>query len=176
MVFHGDIAIASTLIALGVGFLVLVKARKQEDNGTKTLGLIIGWVVIVVAAITLLCASYYSIRYWDDGYYSKPGPMMMQSRMMGGGMMSPGMMNGQMIQPGMMGQGMHADGMCSQCRQKMGQCRQMMQGKSGMMQGKMQGGMHQNGGPGMMQNGMHRGGGSGMMQNMQHPDTTDNEE
>lgn len=151
MVFHGDIAIAATLIALGVGYLVLVKARQQENNGTKTIGLIIGWVVMVVAAITLLCASYYSLRYWDDGYYSRPGSMMMQSRMMGGGMMSPGMMNGQMMQPGMMGP-----------------CQQMMQGKSGVMQGRMQGGMHQNG--------MHQNGGPGMMQHMQQPDTTDNRE
>ncbi|MCF7802195.1 MAG: hypothetical protein K9N34_09285 [Candidatus Marinimicrobia bacterium] len=162
MVFHGDIAIALTLIALGVGYLVLVKARKQENNGSKTIGLIIGWIVIVIAAFTLLCASYYTLRYWDDGYYSEPRPMMMQGRgMMGGGMMTPGMMMGRPhMQKGMMGKHcQHAGGMQHQCQQMQEQCMQMMQGKTGMSNGKMNPGMH------------HRSG-SGMMQGMQKPDTT----
>ena len=165
MVFHGDIAIALTLIALGVGYLVLVKARKQEHNGTKTIGLIIGWIVIVVAAITLLCASYYSVRYWDDGAFSTPGPMMMQGRGMTGsgmmgGAMAPGMMRGQMMQNGMMGKNCGPkSSMHDQCQQMMGNCQPGMHGNGGMMHGKMQPGMHQ-------------GGHSGMMNGMTHPDTT----
>lgn len=163
MVFHGDIAIALTLIALGVGYLVLVKARKQESNGTKTIGLIIGWIVIVVAAITLLCASYYSVRYWDDGAYSTPGPMMMQWHgmsqggpmapgMMGGGMMAPGMMRGKMMQNGMMGKNCQPTGnMNGQCQQMQGQVAPMNCCKSGM----------------------HKGGHSGTMKDMMHPDTTE---
>jgi len=153
MVFHGDIAIALTLIALGVGYLVLVKARKQEVSGTKTIGLIIGWIVIVVAAITLLCASYYSLRYWDDGYYGNPSPMMMQGHGMMGGAMAPGMMHGQMMQNGMMGKNCQPKcNMNGQCQKMQGQCTPMNHGKPGMHK-KMKSGTHQCGQPGMM-NGM----------------------
>jgi len=147
MVFHGDIAIALTLIALGVGYLVLVKAQKQESNGTKTAGLIIGWVVIIIAAITLLCASYYSLRYWDDGYYKNPGPMAMMSGrgMMGAGMMSPGMMG-----RGMRGHGMMSGDMDGQCQQMQNRQMQTMHGKNGRPGSMGQGMQHNNGGPGMM--------------------------
>ena len=167
MVFHGDIAIALTLIALGVGYLVLVKARKQESSGTKTIGLIIGWIVIVVAAITLLCASYYSLRYWDDGYYGNPSPMMMQgpgmmAPGMMGGMMTPGMMRGQMMRNGLPGNNCAPKGrMNDPCQQMQGgQCMPMMHGKAGM---------HKN-----MKPGMHQDGHPGMMKGMMHPDTTAN--
>jgi len=145
MVFHGDMAIALTLIALGVGYLVLVKAQKQESNGTKTAGVIIGWVVIIIAAVTLLCASYYSIRYWDDDNYESPNVMMMQRH----GMMGPGMMSGSMMRQGMPGQGMMPGNMGAQGRQMHSQCMKMMDGKNDMSGG-MKSGMRHNGGPGMM--------------------------
>lgn len=161
MVFQGDIAIALTLIALGLGYLVLVKAGKEEKNGSRTIGLIIGWIVIVIAAFTLLCASYYSLRFWDDGYYDNPRPMMMQERgMMGGGMMMPGMMNGHGMRDGMPGKGcQHEGGMGDHCgKMQKKQCRDKMHGKSGMS--------------GKMTPGMHHPDGQGMMPGMQNPDST----
>ncbi|MCF7797697.1 MAG: hypothetical protein K9N11_08940 [Lentisphaeria bacterium] len=161
MVFHGDIAIALTLIALGVGYLVMVKAGKEENSGSRTIGLIIGWIVIVVAAITFLCASYYTVRYWDDGYYESPRPMMMEGRnLMNSGKMMPGMMGGHGMRDGMPDKNcQHEGGMRDHCNKlQKDQCRQKMHDKMGMS--------------GKMTPGMHHPGGGGMMPGMQNPDST----
>jgi hypothetical protein len=46
--------IAVTLIALALGYRVMVDASKEKE-GLKTLGQIIGALVIVMATLTLLC-------------------------------------------------------------------------------------------------------------------------
>ncbi len=47
MVFHADAAFALILIALGIGFWVLVKARSQETGNLKGFGTILGYFIIV---------------------------------------------------------------------------------------------------------------------------------
>ena len=47
MVFHANAAFALILIALGVGFWVLVKARGQEAGNLKGFGTILGYFTIV---------------------------------------------------------------------------------------------------------------------------------
>jgi hypothetical protein len=100
MVFHADTAFALILIALGVGFWVLVKARSQEDGNLKGFGTILGYFIVVLSFLVLLCAGYYSVRYWEDGYFaSRPakeavvGPMGMHRA--GPGMMGHMGMSGQ---------------------------------------------------------------------------------
>ena len=98
MVFHADAAYALILIALGIGFWVLIKAKSPEAGNLKGFGTILGYVIIVLSFLVLLCASYYSIRYWEDGYFTKPASMgaMMGPMSMQGGSGMHGMMQGAM--------------------------------------------------------------------------------
>ncbi|NIA18476.1 MAG: hypothetical protein GWO85_00100 [Simkaniaceae bacterium] len=109
MVFQADTAFALELIALGIGFWILIKARGDEAGNLKGFGSFIGYFIIVAAFLALLCTGYYSMKYWEDGYFNKPYP---------GKMM---MMRGSHMMEEM---GMHSD-----------QCGKMM--KSGMMKSKM---------------------------------------
>ncbi len=143
--FQATAAFALGLIALGIGFWVLLKTRNDEAGKLKGFGSFIGYFIIVIAFFTILCTGYYTVRYWEDGYYNKP--RLAQMTMMPGG----GMMMGQM--PGrthgnMMGEmGRHS----AQCQMMMSHkkscpnCGQMMKGgmmHGGMMKGEMmKGGM-----------------------------------
>jgi len=135
MIFQADTAFALELIALVLGFWILMKARSKEAGNLKGFGSFIGYFVIVSALLALLCTGYYSLKYWNDGYFDKPaqGQMMMKSAsgMMMGQM--PGNHHGNMINK----MGMDKD----QCGKMMkdgmdpAKCEQMM--KSGMIDDKM---------------------------------------
>lgn len=114
MMFQAEAAFALGLIALGLGFWILVKVRSDKVGNLKGFGAFIGYFIIVGAFLTLLCTGYYSMKYWEDGYFNKPYPgkmmMMRGNHMMGemgrysdqcGKMMKSGMMKGKMR--GMMG-------------------------------------------------------------------------
>ncbi len=47
MVFQADAAFALILIALGIGFWVLVKARSQKAGNLKGFGAILGYFIII---------------------------------------------------------------------------------------------------------------------------------
>lgn len=72
MVFSADAAFALILIALGTGYWILVKARQQETGNLKGFGTFLGYFILIVAFLTLLCSGYYSLRYWEDGYFNRP--------------------------------------------------------------------------------------------------------
>jgi len=129
MVFQADTAFALELIALGLGFWILLKTRSTEAANLKGFGSFIGYFIIVAAFLALLCTSYYSVKYWEDGHFSQPSQS--QSMMMGGMHKMQGCNHGMMS--GKMGMGGNSCGqmMGSQkCGDMMGQCK-MMKGKMG---------------------------------------------
>jgi hypothetical protein len=141
MMFLADAAFALTLIALGIGFWVLLKTKNSEANNLKGFGTFLGYFIIVFAFIILLCAGYYTVRYWEDGHFSKPhtGQMMMQ-RMHGMSGCSSDMMMGSMhgekckkMKGGM--------GDMDKCEMMKGDMKGMMKGDMGDMKGMMKGGM-----------------------------------
>ncbi|NOZ04181.1 MAG: DUF4199 domain-containing protein [FCB group bacterium] len=83
MMFQADAAFALELIALGVGFWVLLKTRNNEAGNLKGFGTFIGYFIIVVAFLALLCTGYYTVRYWEDGYFTRTNTaqMAMMQRM-----------------------------------------------------------------------------------------------
>ncbi len=129
--FQAGAAFALELIALGIGFWVLLKTRNDESGNLKGFGSFIAYFIIVSAFLSMLCTGYYTVKYWEDGHFNKPhsGTMMMQGmhRMQG---CDSEMMAGK--------KRMHGGEKCSKMMgNKSGdaKCEKMM--KSGMMKGKM---------------------------------------
>ncbi len=136
MIFHADIAIALSLIAIGVGYWVLSKSKSMEDTGLKTTGKFLGYLITIAAILTLLCTTYYSLKYWEDGAFqsARTGQMCLNH---GGGMMGS-------MMPGHAGMMMGMMGGCdkSMMNGDQGNCKSMGSGCSGMMKkGKMSGHM-----------------------------------
>lgn len=88
-------------IALGMNLLVLVAAAgllgfaAKTDACCKTLMKSVAYGVLVLGVLNILCTSYYTVRYWEDGYFKTPHGK--QCSMMGGkggmkNMMDDGMM------------------------------------------------------------------------------------
>lgn len=92
-------------IAFGVNLIAVVAAAgllgfaAQTDTCGKALMKSIAYSVLVLGVLNILCTSYYTIRYWEDGYFKTPYnhscPMM--SGPGGMGMMQNGMMKGDMM-------------------------------------------------------------------------------
>ncbi|MFQ6612754.1 MAG: hypothetical protein ACE5D2_06595 [Fidelibacterota bacterium] len=145
MIFHADIAVALALIAIGVGFWVLSKSQSMENTGLKTTGKFLGYLITVAAVLTLLCTTYYSLKYWEDGAFKSASAGQMCTNH--GGMMG-GMMSGHQGMMGMMGGGcdkmmMGDRGKCQSIGSgAMSGCSRMMGkgDKSGHMKGMMPGG------------------------------------
>ncbi len=72
MTFWANTAFALLLLALASGFLVLVKAKKQDEPVVKSIGVFLGYAIMVLSIVGILCTTYYSFRYWEDGYYKRP--------------------------------------------------------------------------------------------------------
>lgn len=97
-------------IAFGVNLLALVAAAgllgfaAKTDVCCKTLMKGVAYVVLVLGVLNILCTSYYTVRYWEDGYFKTPYG---QSCPMMNGQGGMGMMNGDMMKMmnGMKGQG-----------------------------------------------------------------------
>ena len=96
-------------IALGMNLLVLVAAAgllgfaAKTDACCKTLMKSVAYGVFVLGVLNILCASYYTVRYWEDGYFKTPyGQSCPMMNMMGNGMMNGDMMK---MMNGMKGQG-----------------------------------------------------------------------
>lgn len=94
---HTHLALALILIALGVGYWVLVQAGKQDDATLKRVGTILGYFITVVALLVALFSIYHAIRSHGGGHGGKHGGhgMMMQRHHEGGmrGKMGPGHMH-----------------------------------------------------------------------------------
>ncbi len=85
LVFHADAAFALELIALGLGVFLIVWFRIHTEQAHKMCRFF-AYLIIVLAILTLLCTSYYSIKYWVAGYFRYPGALMMKNQMRDGKM------------------------------------------------------------------------------------------
>lgn len=100
LMFNFYIAFSLGLIALAFGAAILIWSKGHESVGTS-LAKLIGYIIIIVSVPNLLCNSYWAVKYWFQGSFDKPYPMMMmRDQMMGGKnmqMMQCPMMSGQMM-------------------------------------------------------------------------------
>ncbi len=95
MMFESHIAFGVNLLAL-VAAAALLRFYEKTEACCKSLLKVVAYVVLVLATLNLLCTSYYTIRYWEDGYFKTPNgeqcPMMKNKKagmmnMMGDDMM-----------------------------------------------------------------------------------------
>ena len=113
MMFESHIAFGVNLLALVAAAALLGLAAKTEAC-CKSLMKSVAYIVLVSGTLNLLCTSYYTVKYWEDGYFKTPYSA--QCPMMNGqGMIQNGMMNGDMMKMmnmmgGMKNQGMTPDG------------------------------------------------------------------
>lgn len=69
MIFLADIAFALELAVLVLGTALLIFISKEECS-YKQFGKVIAYFVIVTSIMAILCTSYYSIRYWEEGIFN----------------------------------------------------------------------------------------------------------
>lgn len=96
-------------IAFGINLLALVAAAAllgfsaKTESCCKSLMKTIAYLALLLAGLNLLCSTYYTVKYWKEGYFKTPcgqhAPMMMNGQ---GGMMNSDMMK---MMNGMSGQG-----------------------------------------------------------------------
>lgn len=70
MMFEFHTAFSAALISLLAGTVFLIWLKKQDAG--NVLAKLVGYVVVILSISSLLCASYYGIRYWEDGYFKAP--------------------------------------------------------------------------------------------------------
>lgn len=59
------------LIALASGVFLYIWSAKNDSG----LGRVFGLIVILLAVIDMLCAAYYGVKYWKEGYFQSPMAM-----------------------------------------------------------------------------------------------------
>ncbi|NIT14616.1 MAG: hypothetical protein GTN99_10355 [Candidatus Dadabacteria bacterium] len=75
MIFLADIAFALELTALVLGTALLIFVSKEQCS-CKQFGKIVAYFTIVASILAMLCTSYYSIRYWEEGVFDSTRVMM----------------------------------------------------------------------------------------------------
>jgi hypothetical protein len=82
MMFLADSAIAFELIALVAGTALLLWVKRMEGCG-RLFGMIVGYFVIIISLLGMLCTVYYTVQYRQAGYFR--APLKFQCGGMGGG-------------------------------------------------------------------------------------------
>lgn len=67
--FHAAMMLG--LIAIALGVILVVWGSRNEGQGI-TFAKIFGYLIIIVAILGEICSSYYSIKYWHEGYFNTP--------------------------------------------------------------------------------------------------------
>ncbi|MBU0744347.1 MAG: hypothetical protein KKE11_03150 [Gammaproteobacteria bacterium] len=97
LMFNFHLAFSTALIALALGAAILIWSKAY--NGIDAfLAKLIGYIIIIASALNIACSTYYAVKYWQDGYFNQPHPMMMQRPMMLGQMMGGQMMKNKEMQ------------------------------------------------------------------------------
>lgn len=100
MMFALDAAFALGFLAL-IGGTALLMLTGKEGLAARGFGKVVAYVTIIAAILTLLCTTYYGVRYWVDGYFEYPHGMMMKHGKGKCPMMEGGMGHGSMMEKGM---------------------------------------------------------------------------
>lgn len=86
MMFLFHSAMGLSLIAIALGVMLVVWSLRNEGKGVQ-LAKVFGILIVIVAIFGQICSTYYSLKYWSNGYFESPAGMMhMQnnSKCMGG--------------------------------------------------------------------------------------------
>jgi hypothetical protein len=105
MIFETYMAFSLTLLALVAGTVLLGSVDKLSPC-CKIPAKMAGFLTVGLSIVQLLCASYNTVKYWEDGVYKRSEACSMKSGDAGDKMM----MNQMMMKP-MMGDGMGPQGM-----------------------------------------------------------------
>lgn len=100
MMFESHIAYGVTLLAL-VAAAALLGFSARTESCCKSLMKAVAYLVLVLGGLNLLCTTYYTFKYWQDGYFKTPYGQHCSMMDRQGGMMSEGMMK---MMNGMKGQ------------------------------------------------------------------------
>jgi len=99
--FESHIAYGVTLLALVAAAALLGFSAKTEAC-CKSLMKTIAYLVLVLGGLNLLCTTYYTFKYWQEGYFKTPYGQHCSMMKGQGGIMNPDMMK---MMNGMEGQG-----------------------------------------------------------------------
>ncbi len=97
--FQMHIAYSLELLVLGAGLALIYFGLKQTNQMLK----VGGYILTIVTVLNMLCTLYYSVLYWNQGYFQTPnGKQCAMMNKMDGGTMNGDMMK---MMKGMQGQG-----------------------------------------------------------------------
>src|SRR5688572_27846111 len=86
MMYVMHIASFYGLSLVAAGFVAFYFARRQQSSHLKAAA----WILVIGGALGLSCILYYSLKYWQQGYFERPAAMalhrMMMHERMGNGM------------------------------------------------------------------------------------------
>lgn len=83
------------IVAIAVGIILVIWGLRNQGIGVST-AKILGWIIVIVAILGLLCTTYYGFVYWSKGYLTTPISHMKRHSMSGMGQpMQKGMTQGQ---------------------------------------------------------------------------------
>ncbi len=71
MMFIFHVAITVGLIAFSSGISLLIWGLRNEGAAIQ-LAKVVGSLVAILAVISMLCSTYYVIKYWHEGYFQTP--------------------------------------------------------------------------------------------------------
>lgn len=66
--FQMHIAYSLELLVLGAGLVLIYFGVKQSSQILK----VGGYILTIVTALNMLCTLYYSVLYWNQGYFQTP--------------------------------------------------------------------------------------------------------
>lgn len=75
--FHTGVSVAALLVALGVGYIIRLRAEEVK-GGLKTLGVVISYIIIIVSILAAACQLYLThCKVFGGKAISCPMPQMM---------------------------------------------------------------------------------------------------
>lgn len=68
-IFDAQLAFSGALLALTAGTMLTVWSYREKGAGILA-SRIAGYFILILAAFTLLCTAYNSVKYWEEGAFS----------------------------------------------------------------------------------------------------------
>lgn len=74
MMFLFHTAMTLGLIAFSLGVSLIIWGLRNQGAGVQ-LARVLGSLVVIIAVISMLCSSFYVIKYWHEGYFESPAAL-----------------------------------------------------------------------------------------------------